>query len=58
MRSRNADIKECPPTLELRLAALESQAETGDDFDAASWCWLIFLGVILPTGLIILGWFI
>ncbi len=45
-----------PVELERRIAALESGAETGADFDTASWFWLILLGVLLPTGLLIWGW--
>jgi hypothetical protein len=43
--------------LERRIVALESQSETGDDFDAVSWLWIIVLGAVLPLGLIVLGWF-
>jgi hypothetical protein len=42
--------------LDRRIVALESEAETGDDFDAVSWWWIIGLGVVLPLGLIVLGW--
>jgi hypothetical protein len=44
--------------LERRIVALESQSETGDDFDAVSWWWIIGLGIVLPLGLIVLGWFV
>ena len=37
-----------------RIAALESQC--GEDFDAASWLWLILLGVLLPVALLLYGW--
>jgi len=42
--------------LERRIAALESGAETGADFDLLSWCWMILLGVVLPILLLIWGW--
>jgi len=44
-----------PPDLEARLAAFESAATPGD-FDAASWFWMILLGVAIPLGLLVLGW--
>jgi hypothetical protein len=45
-----------PAELERRLAALESGGECGDDFDLRSLCWLSVLGVLLPIGLLLLGW--
>lgn len=45
-----------PPELERRLAAIESGAEAGSDFDAASWIWMILFGVVLPVALLIWGW--
>jgi hypothetical protein len=45
-----------PPELEARLAELENEAGQGLDFDAASGCWLLLLGVVLPAILLILGW--
>jgi len=45
------------PELERRIAALESGGETGADFDAASWVWMILLGVVLPVALLLWGWF-
>jgi len=48
---------EFPPELERRIRALESRSETGDDFDAVSYWWLILFGVLIPVGLIGLGWF-
>ena len=44
-----------PPDLEARLAAFESLPVPGD-FDAASWFWMILLGVAIPLGLLVLGW--
>jgi hypothetical protein len=44
------------PELERRVAALENPAGQGDDFDGASWFWLLVLGVILPVLVIIWGW--
>jgi hypothetical protein len=44
-----------PPDLEARLAAFDSAPAPGD-FDAASWFWMILLGVVIPLGLLVLGW--
>jgi hypothetical protein len=44
-----------PPGLEARIAALENPANQGSDFDAASWGWLIALGVAVPVALLIWG---
>ena len=45
-----------PPELDRRLAAIESGAEAGSDFDAVSWVWMILIGVVLPVVLLIWGW--
>ena len=47
-----------PAELERRIESLESGAETGDDFDAVSWRWLIALGVLLPIALLAIGWWL
>ena len=44
-----------PPELAARIAALES-TEARTDFDALSWFWMILFGILLPLGLLILGW--
>ena len=44
------------PDLDRRLAAIESGAEAGSDFDAASLVWMLLLGVALPLALLIWGW--
>ncbi len=44
-----------PPELERRIEALEREP-TGPDFDASSWMWLVLLGLVLPIGLLVLGW--
>jgi hypothetical protein len=44
-----------PPDLEARLAAFDSAAPAGS-FDAASWFWMLLLGVAIPIGLLVLGW--
>lgn len=44
------------PELDRRLVAIESGAEGGSDFDAASWVWMILLGLVLPIALLIWGW--
>ncbi len=45
-----------PAELEHRIRGLESGRECGDDFDFASLCWLLVLGVLIPAGLLLLGW--
>ena len=45
-----------PAELERRLAALESGAEQGRDFDARSWWWLGLLGIAIPLALLAIGW--
>jgi len=44
------------PDLEARLAQAEAAARH-NDFDARGWLWMILLGVLLPAGLIVAGWF-
>jgi hypothetical protein len=44
--------------LERRLVTLESNSETGADFDAVSWWWMIALGIVFPLCLIVVGWFL
>ncbi len=46
-----------PEELERRIRLLESGAQTGADFDAASWCWMVLLGIALPILLLLWGWF-
>lgn len=45
------------PELERRVAALEAGSDAGSDFDAASWVWLILLGIVGPVALLVWGWF-
>jgi len=45
-----------PAELEERIAALESQREVGEDFDARSWMWLMVLGVLVPVVLLLIAW--
>jgi hypothetical protein len=45
-----------PPELEHRISGLESGRECGDDFDPVSLCWLLVLGVLVPAGLLLIGW--
>jgi hypothetical protein len=45
------------PELERRVAALESGAEAGTDFDATSGFWMVMLGLVGPAGLLLWGWF-
>ncbi len=42
------------PELEARIAAFE-KAAVADDFDFASWSWMILLGVVLPLLLLAAG---
>jgi hypothetical protein len=44
-----------PPQLEARIAALEKAAPPSD-FDAASWFWMVFLGIAIPLILLAVGW--
>jgi len=44
------------PELERRLKALENPAQQGEDYDGASWFWLLALGIMLPAIVLIWGW--
>jgi hypothetical protein len=55
--SASATREPLDPELERRVAALESGAEAGTDFDAASWFWMVMLGVVVPAALLLWGWF-
>ena len=44
-----------PPQLEARIAAFERAPPTAD-FDAASWFWMILLGLAIPLLLLAVGW--
>jgi hypothetical protein len=46
-----------PRDLEARIAAFE-RAPPADDFDAASWFWMILLGVAIPLIMLAAGWWI
>ena len=46
-----------PPELARRIEVLE-QEPVGPDFDTASWMWLALLGLVLPMGLLVLGWWL
>ncbi len=45
------------PELERRVCALEAGADAGSDFDAASWFWMLLLGIVGPVALLVWGWF-
>jgi hypothetical protein len=45
-----------PAELEHRIALLEAHADDSHDFDAASWVWLVLLGIVLPVVLLCIGW--
>jgi cobalamin biosynthesis protein CobD/CbiB len=55
--SARATREPLDPELERRVAAIESGAEAGTDFDAASWFWMVMLGVVGPLALLLWGWF-
>jgi hypothetical protein len=44
-----------PPELEARIEEFE-RAAPRPDFDAASWFWMMLLGIAIPLLLIIVGW--
>ena len=44
-----------PAQLEARIAVLERTADR-EDFDAASWFWMLLLGLALPALAIAAGW--
>jgi hypothetical protein len=46
-----------PPELARRIEVLE-QEPPGPDFDPASWMWLALLGLVLPLGLLVIGWWL
>jgi hypothetical protein len=48
--------QQIPAELENRIRALESAGGQGEDFDGASWFWLIVLGIVLPVAALVLGW--
>jgi hypothetical protein len=44
-----------PPDLAARIAAFESAAPP-EDFDIASWLWMLLLGIAIPLVLLAVGW--
>jgi hypothetical protein len=44
-----------PPELEARIEEFE-RAAPRPDFDAASWLWMMLLGIAIPLALLIIGW--
>jgi hypothetical protein len=46
-----------PAELVRRIEALEREP-LDPDFDPMSWIWLTLLGLVLPLGLLVLGWFL
>jgi hypothetical protein len=44
-----------PPQLEARIGAFE-RAAPAPEFDAASWFWMMLLGVAVPLLLLAVGW--
>jgi hypothetical protein len=51
---RNA-VADLAPELEARIVAFETAAPSAD-FDAASWFWMLLLGIVMPLALLLLGW--
>jgi len=51
-------MSDLAPELEARIARLEGDLKVavGQDFDAASWGWIVGLGAILPALLLLAGW--
>jgi hypothetical protein len=56
LRGKLALSDSLPEELEHRICGLESGRECGDDFDLVSLCWLFALGVLIPIGLLLIGW--
>ena len=56
LRGKVALPDSLPADLEQRISGLESGRECGDDFDLVSLCWLFVLGVLVPVGLLLIGW--
>jgi len=56
LRGRIESTGSLPADLEHRISRLESGEECGDDFDSSSFCWLVVLGIVIPVGLLWLGW--
>ena len=56
LRGKTASFDSLPEELEHRICGLESGRECGDDFDLVSLCWLFVLGVLIPVGLLLIGW--
>jgi hypothetical protein len=56
LRGKTALPESFPAELEHRISGLESGRECGDDFDPVSLRWLLVLGVLIPVGLLLIGW--
>jgi len=56
LRGKVALPASLPADLERRISGLESGRECGGDFDLVSLCWLLVLGVLVPVGLLLIGW--
>ena len=55
LAQQRPDAPSLAPELEARIAAFE-KAPPPADFDAASWFWMILLGLAVPLALLALGW--
>jgi hypothetical protein len=56
-RGAHAAREPLNPELERRIAALEAGTDAGSDFDAASWFWMVLLGIVGPVAMLVWGWF-
>ncbi len=52
----NEMSKQISSELDMRLRALESGSQQGEDLDAHDWFWLLVLGVLIPALLLAIGW--
>lgn len=52
----NQMSKQISSELDMRLRALESDSQQGEDLDAHGWFWLVVLGVLIPALLLGIGW--
>lgn len=50
-------LEPLPRELERRIEVLEKEP-LSPDFDPASWMWLALLGLVLPIGVLVLGWYL
>ncbi len=51
-----AESEPSPAELEQRIAILENPSNQGAAFDASTWRWLVFLGLVLPATFVFWAW--